>query len=102
MENTTNNAVERVKRFLSTSQSGFEARDEEVEKAYASFQAKFNPEKQEVLSDDELLPTIFLCANADNNSLCYYLEFDSKIKNFFGSISGWSSYKFGLFQRQDD
>ena len=102
MDSIYTQASERVKRFLSTSQFSFEAQDEEVEKTYASFQERFSPEKLEALSDAELLPTIFLCANADNNSLCYYLEFDSKIKNYFGSISGGSSYKFGLFQRQDD
>ncbi len=76
--------------------------EEDILAAYKWFQESFSPEKLKGYSDDELLQKMFLTANSDNNSLCYHLEFNSKIKNYFGSISGGSSYKFGLFQRQED
>ena len=43
-----------------------------------------------------------LTADGNNDSLCYHLEFNPKLKKTFGSISGGSSFKFGLFQRQED
>ena len=76
--------------------------EEDVFAAYKWFQELFSPEKLKEYSDDELLQKMFLTANSDNSSLCYHLEFNSKIKNYFGSISGGSSFKFGLFQCQED
>jgi hypothetical protein len=39
--------------------------------------------------------------DGSNDSLCYHLEFNPKLRAF-GGISGGSSFKFGLFQRQED
>ena len=66
------------------------------------FKEKFSPEVLKSLSDDDLLSYIFLTADGNNDSLCYHLEFNPKLKRTFGSISGGSSFKFGLFQRQED
>ena len=66
------------------------------------FREKFAPEALKELSDDELLGRVFLTVDGNNDSLCYHLEFNPKMKRTFGSISGGSSFKFGLFQRQED
>lgn len=80
----------------------FEEPVADIDRIYAEFRARFSPDVLENLDDSELLQYIFLTADSDNTSLCYYLEFDPKIKSYFGSISGGSSFKFGLFQRQED
>ena len=80
----------------------FETSKDEIVSLLNEFKEKFAPEVLKSLSDDELLGYIFLTADGNNDSLCYHLEFNPKLKRTFGSISGGSSYKFGLFQRQED
>lgn len=80
----------------------FETPEAEIAVARRAFQEQFSPERLRTLSDAELLDTIFLSVNSGNQSLCYHLEFNPTYKRNFGSISGGSSYKFGLFQRQED
>ena len=88
--------------FIESHQLQFSVPEDEIQSLYSQFQDMFSPDKLKAYSDEELLSKMFLTANSDNNSLCYHLEFNSKIKNYFGSISGGSSFKFGLFQRQED
>ena len=80
----------------------FETPKDEIVSLLNDFKEKFAPEVLKSLSDDELLGYIFLTADGNNDSLCYHLEFNPKLKKTFGSISGGSSFKFGLFQRQED
>ena len=80
----------------------FETPKDEIISLLNDFKEKFSPEVLKSLSDDELLGYIFLTADGNNDSLCYHLEFNPKLKRTFGSISGGSSFKFGLFQRQED
>ena len=80
----------------------FETPEADVAAARRKFQEQFSPDKLKNLSDSELLDTIFLSVNSNNQSLCYHLEFNPTCKKYFGSISGGSSYKFGLFQKQED
>lgn len=80
----------------------FETPKDEIVSLLNDFKEKFAPEVLKSLSDDDLLGYIFLTADGNNDSLCYHLEFNPKLKRTFGSISGGSSFKFGLFQRQED
>ena len=80
----------------------FETPKDEIVSLLNDFKEKFAPEVLKLLNDDELLSYIFLTADGNNDSLCYHLEFNPKLKRTFGSISGGSSFKFGLFQRQKD
>ncbi len=80
----------------------FDTAEADVASARRSFQEQFSPEKLKVLTDENLLDTIFLSANSNNQSLCYHLEFNPTYKKYFGSISGGSAYKFGLFQKRED
>lgn len=80
----------------------FETPKAEIISLLNDFKEKFAPEVLKSLSDDELLGYIFLTADGNNDSLCYHLEFNPKLKKTFGSILGGSSFKFGLFQRQED
>lgn len=80
----------------------FETPKNEIIGLLNGFKEKYSPEVLKSLSDDELLGYIFLTADGNNDSLCYHLEFNPKLKRAFGSISGGSSFKFGLFQRQED
>ncbi len=60
------------------------------------FNSKFSVEILSSLSGEELLNTIFLNQkNSDN--LCHYFEYDSKCVEFFGSIAGGFSNKYGLY-----
>ena len=80
----------------------FDTSKDEIISLLNEFKEKFSPEVLKSLSDDDLLSYIFLTADGNNDSLCYHLEFNPKLKRTFGSISGGSSFKFGLFQRQED
>lgn len=78
------------------------APEEKILEEYKWFQETFSPEKLKKYSDDELLQKMFLNVDADKSNLCYYLEYKSEIKSYFGSISGGSAFKYGLFQRKAD
>lgn len=80
----------------------FETPNDEIRSLLNDFREKFAPDVLASLSDEELLGYIFLTSPGSNDSLCYHLEFNPKLKKTFGSISGGSSFKFGLFQRQED
>lgn len=79
-----------------------ERRSDDVNAVHQELMEKFSPEKLSALSDDRLLTTLFYSTESDNNSLCYFLEFNKNSRELFGSISGGSSYKFILFQNKED
>ena len=76
-------------------------RHEDVEAVRQELLDRFSPEKLAALPDDKLLKTMFYSQESDNDSLCYFLEFNSGSRELFGSIAGGSSYKFILFQHKE-
>lgn len=101
-ENEYSRAALALVNYVTRKHVTFETPEEIILQARQEFQERFSPEKLASLPDSVLLDTIFLSAKSNNESLCYHLEFNPKYKQFFGSISGGSSYKFGLFQKQDN
>lgn len=76
--------------------------EEELTKYYNAFRARFGPDRLRALNGESLLETMHSHGNRD--SLVYWLEFkdDDEFKApEFGSISGGSAHKFGLFRRRE-
>jgi 5-methylcytosine-specific restriction protein B len=76
------------------------ATNEQLNRYYKTFRNKFGPEKLQALEGEELLLTIK--GSKEHNSLSYWLEFkndDEFATNVFGSISGGSAHKYGLFRK---
>lgn len=94
-------AANLVKEYLANHTVQFKFTEDEITKMLADFRAKFAPEVLSSLSDDLLLNSMFLTGDGNNDSLCWNLEYNPKLKRAFGSISGGSS-KFDLFQRLED
>ena len=85
------------------SETGFDVqknRDAETA-ALDEFKEKFSPDILAKLSDDEILQKLFYTSGDNTEALCYWLEHNSACREYFGSIAGGSSYKFGLFQKKD-
>lgn len=95
-------AAEVVKNHISTNRVNFRYSNEEVEAVRNEFLDKFAPEKLAAIPDEKLLKSLFYSKDGNGNSLSYVLENQEKIKNMFGGIAGGSTYKFGLFQRNED
>lgn len=75
---------------------------ERLQASYAAFRDRFGPDKLKMLDGTALLQAMHTHGNKE--SLVYWLEFKND-EEFpgpkFGSISGGSAYKFGLFRRKD-
>lgn len=73
-----------------------------IRASYAAFRDRFGPDKLRALDGDALLQAMHSHGNKD--SLVYWLEFKND-EDFpgpsFGSISGGSAHKFGLFKRKE-
>lgn len=80
----------------------FDVTTEELDSIREEFLSKYSPEKLLSLTDEKLLKTIFYSVDVSNDNLCYFLEFNINSRKYFGSISGGSAFKFGLFQKNDD
>lgn len=91
-----------VKSYFNNRMVKFEASRNEILSILNGFKEKFAPDALKILGDGEILDYLFLTADGNGVSLCYQLEFNPQLKRAFGSISGGSSFKFGLFQRQED
>lgn len=98
------NEYERAARYLQAyvSTTGYEipTKKGEIEAVLAEFNSKFSPDVLAALPDDELLKKMFYTADDNQNSLCYWLEENPDCRKHFGSITGGSAYKFGLFQKK--
>lgn len=83
-------------------ESGLElpSNDDAVEQCRADFMERYSPEKLAALSDEEILQYIFYSDGDNSESLCYWIERNPQCREFFGSISGGSAYKFGLFKKK--
>src|SRR5687768_7359723 len=73
-----------------------------IQASYAAFRTRFGPEKLKSLDGTILLNLMH--SHGNKESLVYWLEFKND-EEFpgprFGSISGGSAHKFGLFRRKD-
>lgn len=76
-----------------------EAIAHEGEKERLDFVERFSPEKLLEIPDDELLGALYLTQPSTKDYMMYHLE--ERLKGW-GSISGESASKFGLFQRRKD
>lgn len=74
----------------------------QLEQFYLTFRARFGPEQLSRLDGEDLLEAMHAHGNKD--SLVYWLEFKND-EEFptprFGSISGGSAFKFGIFRRKE-
>ena len=73
----------------------------QLEACYRTFRSRFGPDVLAKLDGEELLETMHAHGNKD--SLVYWLEFknDDEFPARFGSISGGSAFKFGIFRRKE-
>ena len=74
---------------------------ERLDACYRTFRSRFGPDVLARLDGEELLETMHAHGNKD--SLVYWLEFknDDEFPARFGSISGGSAFKFGIFRRKE-
>jgi 5-methylcytosine-specific restriction enzyme B len=72
-----------------------------LESCYQTFRSRFGPDILARLDGEELLETMH--AHGNKESLVYWLEFknDDEFPARFGSISGGSAFKFGVFRRKE-
>lgn len=91
-----------IKQHLLESSLQFDSTDEEITDFLYQFREKFSPEALLKLNDSNIRQEMFYTSEQTNDSLCYWLEFNSFSRSQFGSIAGGSAYKFGLFQKKDD
>ena len=84
-------------------EAGFEipVSKDEIEAAREEFISRFNYKTLSGLSDDVLLSRVFYTLGDNTEALCCWIEMNKECKDFFGSISGGSAYKFGLFQKRE-
>ncbi len=68
---------------------------------YATFRARFGPDRLQSLDGEALLEAMH--SHGNRESLVYWLEFkgDDEFPAVFGSIAGGSALKFGLFRRRE-
>jgi 5-methylcytosine-specific restriction protein B len=73
----------------------------QLDACYRTFRSRFGPDVLAGLDGEELLETMHAHGNRD--SLVYWLEFknDDEFPARFGSISGGSAFKFGVFRRKE-
>ena len=90
-------AAKVLKNFADTSDSLIITELSDIEKARNEFLERFSPEKLESLPGEELLKKVFYTQGDNTESLCCWIEMNKECKQYFGSISGGSAYKFGLF-----
>ncbi len=67
----------------------------DFDKYYKEFEEKFSAEMLQCLEGEELLKYMFLSEGKEN--MCWFLEFHPQIKEYFGSISGGTAFKYGLY-----
>jgi 5-methylcytosine-specific restriction enzyme B len=94
-------AQELRERYKALEIKGIILSHEQLAEYYDTFRNKFGPEKLKNLDGEALLNTMHEFANRD--SLAYWLEFkdDEEFPARFGSISGGSAHKFGLFRKRE-
>lgn len=71
--------------------------EKELDSLYSDFQDKFSISKLKSISDSDLPRYMFLSENYNQTNLCWNLEFNTKLKNYFGAIGGGTAYVYGLY-----
>ena len=73
---------------------------DKLQNYYATFRERFGPDVLRNLDGEALLTTMHSHNRTNRNSLVYWLEFknDEEFPFIFGSISGGSALKFGVYQ----
>lgn len=71
--------------------------DKKAKQLQADFVNQFGTEQLMSLTGKDLLTSLFFNNERNKTNLCYVLEMDPEVREKFGSISGGSAYKFGLF-----
>ena len=94
-------AADTLLRHIESSGFDYALTDDEAEELYTTFREQFSPDVLMAIPDDQLLQKMFYTVDNTNDSMCYWLEFHQQIREHCGSIAGGSSYKFGLFQKQE-
>ncbi len=69
--------------------------DKIAEDLYIDFRRNFSPDKLEQLRGKDVITTIFL-NNENNNNLCHELEYNKDNIFYFGSIRNGNAFKYGL------
>lgn len=104
-DNTEEDEYSRAAKIIKDhiTESGFEipVTKEQIESAREEFVSRFNYKLLSSLSDEELLSRVFYTTGDNTEALCCWIEMNKDCKNYFGSISGGSAYKFGLFQKKE-
>ncbi len=95
-------AAKVLKKYADSDDSLFVTEISDIEKTRNEFLERFSPEILKSFSDDELIKNVFYTQGDNTESLCYWIEMNKECKKHFGSISGGSAYKFGLFQKQEN
>lgn len=104
LDNEVENEYQQAAKYLQAyaSETGFDipTKREDIKAVLTEFTKRFSPDILSALSDDELLDYLFYTVGENQDSLCCWLEMNTECRKHFGSISGGSAYKFGLFQKQ--
>lgn len=101
-EDVYKRAAKVLKKYAETDNSVLVTELSDIEKTRNEFLDRFSPEILEALSDDEMIKKVFYTQGDNTESLCCWIEMNKECKKHFGSISGGSAYKFGLFQKQEN
>lgn len=100
-DNEYKKAAEYLLGYISETGFEFPISKERIEKTSNEFVEKYSTDRLAALSDEEILNNIFYTNGDNTDSLCYWIEMNKECRELFGSISGGSAYKFGLFQKKD-
>ncbi|HMN31725.1 MAG TPA: hypothetical protein PKE45_26485, partial [Caldilineaceae bacterium] len=74
---------------------------EKLKQYYATFHDRFGPNRLRSLDGETLLTTMHGLSRKNRDTLAYWLEFknDEEFPGIFGSISGGSALKFGVYSQ---
>lgn len=101
LENEYQRAARILNDYILESGIVYEKTEDELISILDEFKRKFAPERLMELSDEDLLREMFYTAEQTNDSMCYWLEFHKDCRSQFGSVTGGTSLKFGLYQNKE-
>lgn len=74
--------------------------ENEIDSLYDEFVKYYGPEKLKTIPDKDLPRYMFLSESNNQTSMCWNLEFNSKLKSYFGAVGGGTAYTYGLHYSQ--
>lgn len=74
--------------------------ESEIEGLYQEFKDKYSPDVLLRISDKELPRYMFLSETNNQSNMCWNLEFNPKLKKYFGAVGGGNAYTYGLHYSQ--